>query len=297
MSFFTAAVQSSTPGVFSHSSEGLELPTSFSLKFNMSLLERLNEDIRYAYISVSKSALSMDKLEYIKNQCNPTDEGIRLELLVKVNASQDRYSPLTTAVLTLNDLGKEKTIEFGAITNQFKVWVDEIATSKTFEIIDTKIIVRGNCYNHLNPSDLGIGQDTRHSSYIIVFSKSDDSEEAIIKAGLAELAAEATAARQARSADDTPSRPASEVSNSTTFNITNYYLHPCQKYSHTVSRVFFPHLYLVYLFIFPMGNAAYTHDPGHALMPDHKHLLSYVHLEKYACQRQHMLHESLYRCL
>ena len=234
MSFFTAAVQSSTPGVFSHSSEGLELPTSFSLKFNMSLLERLKEDIRYAYISVPKSGLSVDKLEYVKNQCSPSD-GISLELLVKVNASQEQYTHLSTAVVSLNDLSKEKAIEFSAITTQFKAWVDD---SKNFEIIDTKIIVRGNCYDRLNPSDLGIGQDTTHGAYIIVFSKSDDSEEAIIKAGLAELAAEATAAKQKRSTDDAVVSEASEVSNSSIFNITNYHLHPCQRYSHTVSSVF-----------------------------------------------------------
>lgn len=234
---FTTAVQSSTQGTFCHSSEGLGLPTSFSLKFNMSLLERLNEDVRYAYISVPKSALSLEKLEYIKTQCNP-DADISLELLVKVNASQECYSLLTTAVIPLSDLGEKKMIEFGAITTQFKAWVDEIATSKTFDVIDTKIIVRGNCYNRLNPSHLGIGKDTTHSAYIVVFSKSDDSEEAIIKAGLAELAAEATATRQKRTAEGTDSEE-TELS-APEFNITNYLLHPCQKYSHTVSRVFFP---------------------------------------------------------
>lgn len=244
--FLTPAVQSGTPGVFSHTPEETVLPTSLSLNFNMSLMQRLKEDIRYAYIRVPKTSLTAEKQEYVKNQCNE-NEGIPLELLVKVNTTEDSrgvFSLLSRTVLPKHDIGQEKLIEFGDITSQFKDWLEESISSKTFEVVETRIIVgAGDCYNHINPAELGISQSTSESSFIIVYSKSDNSEDAIIKAGLAELAAEATANRQRRNIEEHGSEGNSESTqlsdNVLQFNISNYHLHPCRRYSHTVSTVIF----------------------------------------------------------
>ena len=228
-------MQANRTGVFSHSPEEITLPSSLALNFNMSLLRRTKEEIRYAYIHVSKKTLSVNELEYVKNQCN-VDAGIQLNLYVKINTTEDSrgvFSLQGSTTLLENDIDQEKLIEFSDITSQFKEWVEENS-----EFVETRIVVGGDCYDRLNPADLGVGQSTKDGTFIIVFSKSDDSEEAVIKAGLAELAAEATANRHKRSIhnENENSDPAlmEYPSSGPQFNISNYHLHPCQRYSHTV---------------------------------------------------------------
>ena len=190
-------------------------------------------------------SLTVDQLEGIKNQCTDSAD-VPLNLLVKVNTTENSrgvFSLLSTAVLSESEIGQEKQIEFRGITEQFRDWLKETKATKMYEFTETRIIVGGSCYNSVTPADLGISPNTSSSAYIVAFSKSDDSEEAVIKAGLAELAAEATANRRRRNADD--SQASSEDNSglqqdsetSLQFNASLYHLHPCTKYSHTVSNI------------------------------------------------------------
>ena len=233
-------MQSSGSGVFSHSSEDTPLPASLSLTFNVSILRRVKEDVRYAYIRVPKMSLTVDQLDEIKNLC-PDGTDIPLNLLVKVNttdSSHGVFTLLSTAVLRENEIGRKKHIEFRGITEEFRGWLKESKTTKMYAFTETRIIVGGNCYNSVTPADLGISPNASSGAYIVTFSKSDDSEEAIIKAGLSELAAEATVNRQRRNAEDNQasmSGMAQDPEPSLQFNASVYHLHPCTRYSHTVS--------------------------------------------------------------
>ena len=229
-------LQDQTPAVFSHNLD--PLPSSLTVNYNMSMMGRTKEDIRYAYIRIPKRALTTDELLNIKSKCN-VDSGVPLQLFVQVNTtngSQDVMSLESTAKLQEHDVGQEKWVEFSDITHRFGEWLEESVSSTDFEIAHTRIIVgSGDCYNRLNPTELGFGETIKGSPYIVVFAKSDDSEEAIIKAGLTELAAEATANRNKRQVDGAQG----ENSGDTTLPLPSFnssqYSDPCRLYSHSVS--------------------------------------------------------------
>ena len=209
----------------------------------MSLIGKSKEDTRYAYIRVPKRALSSTELQNIKDRCDVAG-GLRLQLFVTVNttdSSEDVVTLETVAELSGSDVDQEKWVDFADVTHRFGEWLHDSATATEFEVVHTRVIVgRGRCYNKLTPSDLGIGDSIKSSPYIVVFSKSDDSEEAIIKAGLAELAAEATANRNRRQIETAPTTSTTRQSHENTtdtlptYNITQY-ASPCRLYTHSVS--------------------------------------------------------------
>ena len=229
-------LQDQSQAVFSHNLD--PLPSSLTVNYNMSMMRRTKENIRYAFIRIPKRALTTDELVSIKGQCD-VDSGLQLQLYVQVNTtngSQDVMSLESTTKLSGQDIGEEKWVEFSDITHRFEEWLEESVTLTDFEVAHTRIIVgSGDCYNHLNPTELGFGETTKGGPYIVVFAKSDDSEEAIIKAGLTELAAEATANRNKRQVDSAQS----ENSGDTTLPLpsfnTSLYSDPCRLYSHSVS--------------------------------------------------------------
>ena len=243
--------------MFSHSPHHALLPASLTYNFNVSL-RKTREDIRYAYARIPKLSLEEKELEHVKEQCNGP---ISLQLLAKTHTnctdnSNDVFTLLSSARLGQHSVGQSLQVEFTGFTEQFKHWQKE--GSRQGDIIEMRLIIGGtdSCYDTLTPQELGFRPNT--SGYIVVFSKSDDSEEAIIKAGLAELAAEATASRQRRSVggdevveggEETPTdatvdhrRPedaenTTRLSSHDTFNASHYHLHTCRRYSHTVSRL------------------------------------------------------------
>jgi hypothetical protein len=239
-----SAAQSTTEAVFSHSPHQSPLPPSLSLHFNVSM-RRVKEDIRYVYTRIPKQALSEKELESVKEQCTGP---VSLQLLVKINSSQvgsslDAFSLLSTARLQPGEIGRKQQVEFSGVTEEFRQWQKEDAEStRQGDMVEMRLIIGGNgesCYDELTPQHLGFRPNT--NSYIVVFSKSDDSEEAIIKAGLAELAAEATASRQRRSDETTTDATVTEETGSENgtrpFNISSYHLSSCRRYSHTVRMV------------------------------------------------------------
>ena len=243
--------------MFSHSPHHALLPASLTYNFNVSL-RKTREDIRYAYARIPKLSLEEKELEHVKEQCNGP---ISLQLLAKTHTnrtdnSNDVFTLLSSARLGQHAVGQSLQVEFTGFTEQFKHWQKE--GSRQGDIIEMRLIIGGtvSCYDTLTPQELGFRPNT--SGYIVVFSKSDDSEEAIIKAGLAELAAEATASRQRRSVggdevveggEETPTdatvdhrRPedaenTTRLSSHDIFNASHYHLHTCRRYSHTVSRL------------------------------------------------------------
>ena len=240
--FISAAHPSQTSAVYSHNLHSF--PSSLSITFNMSLIGRTKEDTRYAYIRVPKRALSSTEYQNIKDRCD-VDRGLTLQLFVTINttdSSEDIVTLETHAELRSSDIDQEKWVDFAGMTHRFGEWLQESATAAEFEVVHTRIIVRGHhgsCYNQLTPSDLGIGDTVKLNPYIVVFSKSDDSEEAIIKAGLAELAAEATANRNRRQIATTPQTPRNASVTRTTYNTTPQYTSPCRLYTHSVSLYLF----------------------------------------------------------
>ena len=238
------ALPTTSEGIFSHAPH--RLPASLTYNFNVSL-RQVKEDVRYAYARIPKHALSQKSLERVKNQCNGP---ISLQLLMRVHTNETDTTPrsiftlLSSARLTLNEIGRSVQVEFSNITHQFREWQKQ--DTATRDIVEVRLIIGGSdsCYNTLTPEDIGFTANA--SAYIVVFSKSDDSEEALIKAGLAELAAEATASRQRRNAQDSrgggdettvSSRNTNhtDVGNDTLeFNVSTYHLRSCRRYSHTV---------------------------------------------------------------
>ena len=160
------------------------------------------------------------------------------------------FTLLSSAQLTLDGIGRSIQVEFSNITHQFTQWQKEDMAPTRWDVVEVRLIIGGSdsCYNTLTPEDLGFRLDT--NAHIVVFAKSDDSEEALIKAGLAELAAEATASRQRRNAEDSGSMQGSDtadqtvsgrpnlthLTNHTEFNASTYHLRSCRRYSHTVSK-------------------------------------------------------------
>ena len=195
------------------------------------------------YVRVGKQSLTTEQQDHVKAQC---DGPITLTLLVSVNSSgesdtQGVFTMLAKAVMQLEDISDEQQVEFSNITSQFNHWVKEESESVIpREMVEMRLIVSGgqHCQGTLTPEELGFTD--KESAFVIVFSKSDDSEEAIIKAGLAELAAEATASRQKRNQGngDVVSESA-DPSNGTldSFNITYYHNWSCRRYSHTVGHL------------------------------------------------------------
>lgn len=230
--------------MYSHSPVPSPMPSSLAINFNVSL-RRVKEDVRFVYVRIGKQAMTTAQEDYIKEQCNGF---ISVTLFVNLNDTS-AYTMLSTKQLQLNDISNEQQIEFGDITPQFMQWLKENSeNTRSREIVQMRLVVNGghNCLSPLTPEDLGF--TTKVSAFIVVFSKSDDSEEAIIKAGLAELAAEATASRQKRDSEtaagsdqdiETNSMESGDEDNSTDpslhpFNITLYHLQSCRRYSHTV---------------------------------------------------------------
>ena len=202
--------------------------------------------MRYVYIRIQKNPLSAMETDYVKNQC-PGNSPIPLQLLVKINTTSDSqgvYSLLSKAVIRRNEIGQQKQIEFSKITEDLVA--DAHATSaKSPRNIETRLIIGGDCYNHISPDQLGFNANS--TSFIMVFAKSDDSEEAILRAGFAELAAEASAVRYKRNVDTSESSDSTEETatrqNSTNatethseaYNSTTASFRSCRRYSHTVS--------------------------------------------------------------
>ena len=245
-----AAVPTTSEGVFSYSPQHSSIPASLTYNFNISL-RRIKEDVRYAYARIPKQPLSKKTLERVKEQCNGP---ISLQLLLRVHSnqteasSQNVFTLLSRARLQANEIGRSLQVEFSDITEQFKQWQkEESASARQGDIVEMRLIIggTGSCYNTLTPQELGFRSNT--SAYVVVFSKSDDSKEALIKAGLAELAAEATASRQRRNAGEgsiegegTSSEGqdgnVTRLNNHAAFNISHYHLRSCRRYSHTVSH-------------------------------------------------------------
>lgn len=239
-SFFVyTATQTTSDAVFSHAPH--HLPSSLTYNFNVSI-RRVKEDVRYAYVRIPKLSLPLKTFERVKEQCNGP---ISLQLLVRVHSNETDSTPrnvftlLSSARLTHHNISRSLQVEFSDITQPFKQWQKE---SRHSDIVEMRLIIggSGSCYNTLTPEDLGFRANT--SAYIVVFSKSDDSQEALIKAGLTELAAEATASRQRRNAvdganteTDTPRvTGGNNNTHSQEFNSTIYHLLSCRRYSHTV---------------------------------------------------------------
>ena len=208
---------------------------------------RVKEDVRYAYIRIPKQALPQKTIERVKEQCSGP---FSLQLLTRVHSNETDTTPrnvftlLSSAQLTLDSISRSLQVEFSNITHQFTQWQKEDMASTRWDVVEVRLIIGGSdsCYNTLTPEDLGFRLDT--NAHIVVFAKSDDSEEALIKAGLAELAAEATASRQRRNAEDSGSDDQTvagrsnltHLTNHTEFNASTYHLRSCRRYSHTVSK-------------------------------------------------------------
>lgn len=243
------ALSTSSEGVFSHSPH--RLPASITYHFNVSK-RRVKEDVRYAYVRIPKQALPQKTIERVKEQCSGP---FSLQLLMRVHSNETDTTPrnvftlLSSAQLTLDGIGQSIQVEFSNITHQFTQWQKEDMAPTRWDVVEVRLIIGGSdsCYNTLTPEDLGFRLDT--NAHIVVFAKSDDSEEALIKAGLAELAAEATASRQRRNAEDSGSMQGSDtadqtvsgrpnlthLTNHTEFNASTYHLRSCRRYSHTIS--------------------------------------------------------------
>ena len=255
--FVCTAVDTTTGGVYSHSPHNSVLPPSLTYSFNVSL-RKIKEDIRYTYARIPKHSLSEKDLEHVKEQCNGP---ISLQLLVRLHSNQSDaphsvFTLLSSARIQENSVGRSFPVEFSEITPQFRRWQkDGEDADRQGDIVEMRLIVGGSdsCYDAVTPQDLGFRPNT--SAHLVIFSKSDDSEEAIIKAGLAELAAEATASRQRRNAEretvvNEEERPSeadleeevdednmTRLTNHELFNMSHYHLRSCRRYSHIVSQL------------------------------------------------------------
>ena len=279
--FINTAMQTTSDGSFSHSPD-MPLPESIAFKFNVSL-RQMKEDIRYVYVRVPKNTLTAIERDHVKNQC-PENSPITLKLLVKINTTEDShgvYTLLSKAELRRSEIGEKRQIEFSGIREQFKDWLEnQIAAPKPHDFTELRLIIGEGCYDRLTPKQLGFS--TNSSAYIVMFSKSDDSDEIIIKAGLAELAAELTASRHTRSVGDGSNHIDEDLageringsnttldSDSIAFNISRYHLYSCRRYSHTVSYCIIGYcseacsvFFIPTLCLFPFGvglDSAHTH--------------------------------------
>jgi hypothetical protein len=170
-------------GVLSHTPHH---QSSLTYHFNMSL-RHINEDtIRYAYIRIPKQA------ETLKKRCNSP---ISLQLLMRAHSNESADTPrniftlLSSTQLTQGDIGRSFHVEFSDITQQFKQWQAESTRQSHL-----RLVIRSSCHHSLAPEDLGFRPNT--SAFIVVFSKSDGSEETLTKPRLA------IASRRTRSTQD-----------------------------------------------------------------------------------------------
>ena len=218
-------MHNSTPAVFSHNPAQF-LPNSTSLKFNMSMVGRTKEHVRYAYIRIAKKALGTSEMDAIKNTCD-LKSGVELQLYTRVNITENSlgvFSILTKTTISEQDLLDEQWVEFGDITRQFKGWMDN---SLFMDVLEMRVVVGGSCYNQLQPQQLGIEENLDNGAYMVTFSKNEVSNEKIISVGMAELAAQAPMRRRKR--QDVAAESTSPC------NSTDCYNSPCSKQPFTVS--------------------------------------------------------------
>lgn len=256
--FLSTAFPSATGGVFSHSPT-TPLPEALTITFNPNL-KRIKEDVHYVYIRVQKNPLTTEERDNVREKY-PGNGSITLQLLVKINTTSDSrgvYSLLSKAVIQRNEIGQQKYIEFSKITEDLVTDAAPTISAKSPKDIETRLIISGDCYNRISPDDLGFNENS--TSFIMVFAKSDDSEEAILRAGFAELAAEASAVRNKRNTDTTFEDSSTDdrvvsrqnSTNSTeqhpeAYNASTAHIRSCRRYSHqvkpccTIQTSIFPH--------------------------------------------------------
>ena len=212
-------------------SDAISHTPQLTFHFNVSII---NQDIRYAYITIPKQALSEHTLQ---KQCNGP---ITLQLLITEAPSHNVFTLLSSTQMTLSEISRSDHVEFSDITQQFQQWQTESTT-----LVEIRLVIHSSCYNRLLPEDVGFKPNS--SAYIAVFSKSNTPKEAFMKARLA--AAAVTASRETRNTHpedgDNPrgEEDCSSGDGTTPTNIDTdrpldtrfYHLQPCQLYSHMVS--------------------------------------------------------------
>ena len=161
--------------------------SSLTYQFNVSL-RHTSENVRYAYPHIPKQAVSEETLSRIREQCN---NPISLHLLGRVpsdTTAGSGFTLLSSAQLTQSDIGQSLQVEFSDITQQFQQWQRKGVESAN--LMEMRLVIRGSrsCQGSLTPYDLGFSHNA--NAYIVVFSKSDDSEEEMMKTRLATFAAD-----------------------------------------------------------------------------------------------------------
>lgn len=246
------AVQSYNPTV--------EIRNTMTLNFNTTCAVKPNETLQAAEVRIYKAKLTTEDIAALEERCDLSQLKVQLYLKLHSNDSEgENDSVVLEQISTLDQMELEQD-EYFVFSNMTRLYLSMIQDSQQY-MLSLRVAIAEPCTN-LHPEDIGFISGEGKESLVVGFSKSTVSlTEALARQGMAgtgrrrkrqtEIAANSNDAVVDSSSGSTSTGSTSTGSTSTRTrtrhstrveetsqlreNVSDYLLHPCRLYTHTIT--------------------------------------------------------------
>ena len=219
-----------------------------TLNFNTTYAVKPNETLQAAEVRIYKAKLTADEIAALEERCDLSQLKVQLYLKLHSNGGEND-SIVLEQTATLQQMKLEQD-EYFVFSNMTRLYQRMVQDSQHY-MLSLRVAIAQPC-SVLHPEDIGFISGEGKEALIVGFSKSSVSlTEALARQGMQLLAG--TQRRRKRQAviaanpidtmvggsskSRTRTRHSTRVEETSELreNISDYYLHPCRLYTHTVS--------------------------------------------------------------